>query len=172
MSAGLVTRSRVERSLAALEAISLALSMGGIVTMGAIVAPAIFRTVPAPYSGDGMAVAFARYDRAALAALVVALLMEAARAVVVKRVSRADRARLAFVGVALVMAAFIALRITPAIAALHAQGAMRGVGELGEQLEAIHVLASRAGKVELAFEALVLVMLVVRPRDVGDRDDA
>jgi len=128
--------------------------------MGAIVAPAIFRTIPAPYSGDGMAVAFARFDRVAIGLLAVALLAEAGRGLFERRIGRWDRVRLSCVGVALLATVFVAMKVTPAIAALHVAGAMRGVGELGERLEAIHALASRVGKGTLACELGAMILLL------------
>jgi len=133
--------------------------LGGLLVLGALVAPIVFHVVPAPASGDAMALVFRRFDRAALACAAVLGLVEAARA----RASAPDYPRIACVAIAAISALILALKITPEIADLHASGAIRGVGALGEALDRAHDWATRLGKLE-ALALLLIIGLHLRKR--------
>jgi hypothetical protein len=123
--------------------------MGGILVTGALVAPVVFHRVPAPTSGDAMTEVFMRFDRVALGIAAALVFLEVTLAFVRKPLHRIDAARLlltiALVGLIVTGASWI----SPAIAALHQAGAIRGIGEGGAEIERLHVVAKRIGVAEL-----------------------
>lgn len=147
---------------AAVYVLAVALWAGGLTVLGAIVAPAVFRIVPAPASADAMTVVFGRFDRVAMACAAVALVAEATLAKSGGRVERVDVVRAAALVVAGALAIAVGAWLSPGIAALHRAGAIRGLGEGGLALERLHRLAEAAGKGELALLATVVVLLLVR----------
>ena len=151
---------------------AIVLWAGGLVVLGAIVAPTVFRIVPAPTSADAMTVVFRRFDRVVMACSAVALLCEAALARFGGRITRLDLAR----GLTLVLATALGLTVgahlSPTIEALHRAGAVRGLGDGGLALERAHRLAEAAAKGELLLLTVGLALLVarlVRPNSGGDR---
>jgi hypothetical protein len=111
-----------------------------MVALGACAAPAVFRLTPAPFSGDAMGTAFARFDNLALGAAVVLLGAEVARTWAAGPRARSLAARVRRI-VAVLLAAGAAiggLSLTPHINALHRAGAQRGVGEQGAELDRVH----------------------------------
>src|SRR5688572_13404979 len=82
--------------VAAIYLLALALWLGGLVVLGAIVAPTVFRIVPAPTSADAMTVVFRRFDVIAIAAGVVALVSEALFALRGPKPLRSDLVRALF----------------------------------------------------------------------------
>jgi len=145
--------------------LAASLWLGGLLALGAFVAPIVFHVVPAPASGDAMTLVFARYDRAALACAAVVGVAEAVRARV-GGVQKIDVARIACAVIATACAFIIAVKISPAIAELHAQGAVRGIGPLGEALDRTHDWATRLGKVE-SLALAVLIALHLASRRIG-----
>ena len=88
--------------------------LGGMLTLGALVAPVIFRMVPAPTSGDAISVVFLRFDRLAVLAGCVLLLAEAARAQApVTARAALDRLRIAAVLAATGLALLTAMVVAP-----------------------------------------------------------
>jgi uncharacterized membrane protein len=156
------------RTLLVVYALALALWMGGLVVLGAIVAPTVFGIVPAPTSADAMTVVFRRFDVVAMSSALVALVAEAGLAFTTRgsgaggRTRRIDLVR----GGATVLAALLAmiegLHLAPAIQALHRDGAVRGFGDSGRELERLHRLAESAAKAELFLLLLAFVLLVLR----------
>lgn len=151
MQAARVAPSRVVvGSIAAVQLLALAVWAGGLLALGAIVAPIVFRVVPAPTNADAMTLVFRRFDVVAMASAVVALVAEAAFAVRGGKVTRVDLLR----GLCLVGAAGLAIAIgawlSPAIADLHRAGAVRGSGEGGLALDRLHHLAEALAKGEIA----------------------
>jgi hypothetical protein len=144
-----------------------------MIALGACAAPFVFRMTPAPSSGDAMAAAFARFDRISVAGSVVLLAAEVTRTFIARRDPRSLLARLrrlvaiAFAG----CTAYLALLITPAIASLHAGGAVRGEGEEGQRLDAIHKRAELVGKIELGLGVAIIGMHVFTLRQRRDDDD-
>jgi uncharacterized membrane protein len=119
---------RVLRLLLTVEAVAVAIWLGGVVVVSAVVAPVVFGTVPAPASADAMVVVFERTSRIAMTASVLALLCEVAASRLRPHVGLHDLAR---ASVLALMAAFAIAEgavFTPRIADLHRQGAIRGDG--------------------------------------------
>ena len=148
-------------AIAVLELTVLAVWGGGLVALGAIAAPTVFGIVPAPSSADAMTVVFRRFDRVAITCAAIALACEVA-AVLKARVRTPDLVR----GAAAVLAAGLAIVegawLSPAIEALHRQGAIRGLGDAGLALERTHRLAETAGKGQLLLLFVTLVLVVER----------
>jgi len=136
-------------TISIVQLLSIAVWAGGLLALGAIVAPIVFRVVPAPTSADAMTLVFRRFDGVAIACAVIALVAEAAFALRGGRATRADLAR----GVCLVGATLLAITIgawlSPGIADLHRGGAVRHVGEAGQALERLHRLAELLAKGEI-----------------------
>src|SRR6185312_12152061 len=133
--------ARMKPSVVRLVAGSLALLaagvwLGGIVVLGAVVAPTVFGIVPAPTSADAMTIVFTSFDKIAMTAAAIIAVCEVvgtrARA---KSPARIDIARLAVIGVAGALAVVQGLWLSPTIVALHRAGAVRGSGELGMKLD-------------------------------------
>lgn len=132
--------------------------LGGLVVLGALVAPTVFRIVPMPSSADAMTVIFVSFDKLAMMSAAIVAVAEVVRSRTDPRpVTRTDVARLAVVALAGGLACVQGLWLSPAIVALHRQGALRGLGALGERLERFHAWSERCGKTE----SLLLVVLVV-----------
>jgi hypothetical protein len=131
---------------------------GGLLVLGAVVAPTVFHNVPAPFSADAMTLVFRRFDRIALACSAVAAVLEGFR-LVMEKPDRIARLRVGALASAAAAAGVEALVFSPAIESLHQEGAIRGVGPLGERLALLHGWAERAAKTELllllAYIALV-----------------
>lgn len=148
----------VVAGIAAVQLLALAVWAGGLLALGAVVAPIVFRVVPAPTSADAMTLVFRRFDVVAIVCATIALVAEAAFALRGGKVSRADLAR----GLCLVLAAALAITIgtwlSPGISDLHRSGAIRGIGEPGLALERLHHLAEALAKAEivLLFASFVL----------------
>lgn len=171
-------RFQVERVAATLAVLAAGVSVGGMVALGACAAPFVFRLTPAPYSGDAMGAAFARFDQIALGAAVIVLAAEVARTWAAGGRSRRVMPRVRRFAAFLLAgcAAYIGLALTPQINDLHRKGVRRGVGAEGDVLEAVHRRAESVGKVEtglgVALIALhVFTLGVRRPEDEDDDDE-
>lgn len=132
--------------------------LGGMVVLGAIVAPTVFHTIPAPGGADAMTLVFRRYDRIAIAASAIVLLCEAGLATVTRTARDAVRSFTCIV--MSVLAIYEGTLLSPKIEALHLAGALRGLGDLGLELDRAHHQAELLGKSELAFGVLYIVLLV------------
>lgn len=147
--------TRLSTSLSFLSSVALSLWFGGLVVLGAVVAPIVFRTVHAPTSADAMTLVFSRFDQLKVGAAMVALLAETLRIRAADHVGRLCALR----GAALLLGASLALTgatlVTPTVAGLHRGGAVRNVGPEGQKLERYHRLAEGMAKAELA--ALLVV---------------
>lgn len=155
-------RRPVVVSVAVVYMLAIALWAGGLAVLGAVVAPTVFRIVPAPASADAMTVVFGRFDGIAMTCAAIALVAEAALAVRGGKVTRLDLARGIAVTVAGALAIVVGAWLSPGIAALHRSGAVRGSGEPGLELERLHRLAEAAGKGELLLLLGVVVLLLVK----------
>ncbi|MFO0644591.1 MAG: DUF4149 domain-containing protein [Polyangiaceae bacterium] len=154
---------RVLRLLLTVEAVAVAIWLGGVVVVSAVVAPAVFGMVPAPASADAMVVVFERTSRIAMTASVLALLCEVAASRLRPQVGLHDLAR---ASVLALMAAFAIAEgaiFTPRIADLHRQGAIRGDGPLGERMESAHTGAEIAEKAQFALGIAFFGLLVAPP---------
>lgn len=142
------TRS-VVTTIAIVQLLSIAVWAGGLLALGALVAPIVFRVVPAPTSADAMTLVFGRFDGVAITCAVIALVAEAAFASRGGRSTRADLARGACLLGATALAIAIGSWLSPGIAGLHRGGAVRHVGEAGQELERLHKLAELLAKGEI-----------------------
>jgi uncharacterized membrane protein len=140
--------------------VAAAVWLGGLLALGAIVAPIVFTMIPRPEAADAMTVVFARFDVVSVGCVVAILASEALRATGKQTIGRYDLARMGTAAVGAVLVLLEAVWITPAIVALHRGGAVRGIGAAGQELERMHALAETCGKAQAAF-ALALIGLVV-----------
>jgi hypothetical protein len=157
----------VVTTIAVVQLLAVAVWAGGLLALGAVVAPIVFRVVPAPTSADAMTLVFGRFDAVAITCAAVALVAEAAFAVRGGRIARADIAR----AVGLVGAAGLAIAIgawlSPGIAALHRAGAVRGLNDAGLALERLHRLAETLAKTEIVLLLAVFSLSVVKASRPG-----
>jgi hypothetical protein len=153
---------QVERGATGAAVLAIGLWIGGLVALGACAAPFVFQRTPAPYSGDAMGAAFARFDSITLGCAVVLLGAEATRTWASGKRGRTTVARVRRVlGVVLAAAAaYVAMACTPQIQALHAAGVRRNDGPQGVELERIHKTAELVGKLELAGGAALIFLHV------------
>jgi len=142
--------------------LALALWLGGLVALGALVAPVVFSRVSMPWSADAMTVIFRRFDMVAMVSAALVLLTEAVRAIAgVPRFARVDRLRAAVSTLAAAAAVYEGASVSPRIAMLHAEGAIRGMGSAGMELSKLHDLAELLGKTEVVLLVVVVVLHVV-----------
>jgi hypothetical protein len=164
----------VDRVAAGVASLALAVWLGGLVALGAIAAPIVFAVAPFPQNADAMTLVFRRFDLVAMACAAVVLGSEALRAALRRgpwMSSRADLARAAASALASAAAVYEAIVISPRIAALHAAGAVRGLGPLGVELARRHDDAETCGKTQLALLALVVVLHAVGRAPRRERTD-
>jgi uncharacterized membrane protein len=154
--------ARVRVAVATIYVLAIAAWAGGLVVLGAIVAPTVFRIVPAPSSADAMTVVFGRFDAVAMTSAAIALVAEATLFLKDGRPARLDLVRGGAAVVASVLAIVVGAWLSPGIAALHRNGAVRGLNEAGIELERLHRLAESAGKTQLALLLVVLVLLLAK----------
>lgn len=134
--------------------------LGGLVVLGAVVAPIVFREVPAPSSADAMTIVFVTFDKIAISAAAIVAVAEVIRFRAERGpIGRVDIARLAVIAISGTLAIVQGTFLSPAIVALHRDGAIRGLGPSGERLERIHEWSERCGKTE-SFLLVVLVVLL------------
>ena len=143
---------------------ALSVWMGGLLVLGAIVAPTVFRIVPAPTSADAMTIVFRKFDAVAISCALVCLFSEAVLAWRGGKATRLDVARSVLVALASACAITVGAWLSPSIQALHRSGAVRNVGADGLELERLHRIAESTAKTEVAFLAAVLVLTLLRAR--------
>jgi uncharacterized membrane protein len=161
------------RITSTLALVAAAVWVGGMLTLGALVAPVVFTMIPAPGAADAMTVVFERFDTVALVCVAVIVASEACRSVGAtldlrpgsgaaspEDIGRLDLARMATGAFGAALVLLQALWITPVIAALHRGGAIRGVGAEGLELDRIHGYAETCGKAQ-AIVGLALIALHV-----------
>jgi hypothetical protein len=141
--------------------LALAVWLGGLVALGALVAPVIFSRVSMPSSADAMTVVFQRFDTVAMTSAAALLLTEAVRAVARVPFAPLDHARAGVSVLAAAAAVYEGASISPRIAMLHAEGAIRGVGSAGMELAKLHGVAELLGKTEVALLVAIVVLHVV-----------
>lgn len=167
-------RDRADRAAATVATIAAGLIVGGMVALGACAAPMVFQLTPAPFSGNAMGAAFARFDRLAIGATCALLAAEVVRTFLARRsrprvIERVRR----FSGMLLAGAvAYVGLSLSPTINELHTQGVRRGEGEAGARLEAIHARAEMVGKLQVGLGLLCigLHIFTIRGRSEDDED--
>jgi len=153
--------------------VALTVWVGGLLALGAIVAPVAFGTLPRDLAAGMMAIAFARFDKVAMGAAAVVLGSEAWRlrgsAAVV--LDRASMARVIVSVIVTGLACADGLWLTPTITTLHTQGAVRGVGEAGAALASAHALAEQSGKAQVLLAiALIALHVYTLPSRKAARD--
>ena len=154
----------LRRVLAAIAMLALAVWLGGLVALGALVAPVVFSRVSMPYSADAMTVIFQRFDLVAMSCAAVLLATEAVRAVARVPFARWDHARAGASVLAAASAVYEGVSVSPRIAELHAAGAIRGLGAAGVELATLHSRAELLGKTELLLLVGVVVLHAVTAR--------
>lgn len=151
-------RIRLAATIAAL--LAAGVWLGGIFVLGAIVAPTVFREVPMPGSADAMTHVFVSFDRLAMSAAAVVAVAEVVRMRFGDAApNRLDVARLASATLAGACAIVQGLWLSPAIVSLHQRGAIRGLGDLGLELERVHAWSERTGKTEALLVAVFIGLL-------------
>ena len=154
------TRNGLRVAVSVISLLAAAIWLGGILVLGAIVAPIVFHTVHAPDSADAMTKVFLTFDKVAMSSAVVIALTEAARSRF-GPIRTVDVLRLIAALLASTLAFTQGLWLSPRIAELHAQGAIRNVGDLGLALESVHKTSELCGKSEslvlVAFFALAIM---------------
>jgi hypothetical protein len=149
------------RGASAIAMLAVALWLGGLVALGALVAPVVFSRVSMPYSADAMTVIFRRFDLVAMGCAAALLATEAVRAIARLPFTRLDHLRAGVSALAAAAAVYEGTAVSPRIAGLHAAGVVRGMGEAGLQLSRLHDLAELLGKTEVVLLAVVVVLHVL-----------
>jgi hypothetical protein len=148
-----------ERATASLGLLAIAVWLGGLVALGALAAPVVFSVAPWPASADAMSIVFRRFDHLAMACAVLVLVAEVAGSLM--RPSRIVRLRTLVATLAAGVAAVEGTAISPRIAQLHADGAIRGVGIPGRELARLHDWAEVCGKAQVALLVALVVLHVL-----------
>lgn len=163
-----------DRLASTIAVLTTAALVGGLVTLGACAAPFVFKLAPAPFAGDAMGAAFARFDTIAVGGAAVLLAAEVARTYIGRHDRRSAIARIRrLVSIAFASCVvYVAATITPAINDLHKAGAVRGEGENGARLQVLHDRAVLAGKIEAVLGLLIVGLHVFTPRRRPEDEEA
>ena len=167
VSPSLDLRLAAVRVASSLSLLAVAVWLGGLVALGALAAPVVFRIVSYPSNADAMTLVFRRFDLVAMACSAALLSSEAVRPALRVRLSTVDHVRAALSVVAAGLAVFEATRVSPRIADLHAGGAVRGLGPTGIELSRLHDIAETCGKAQLLVLAVIVVLHVVALSSLG-----
>jgi hypothetical protein len=154
-----VNSAAIRLAVQSLALLAAGVWLGGILVLGAIVAPTVFREVPAPTSADAMTLVFTTFDKLAMTCAAVIAVCEVVRFRIDRpeKIDRVDIARLATIAIAGALAVVQGTWLSPTIISLHQNGAIRGLGPLGDKLDRIHAWSERCGKTE----SLLLIVLIV-----------
>jgi choline dehydrogenase-like flavoprotein len=155
------TRRAVPAVASVVGTLAVAVWLGGLLALGAVVAPLVFANVSFPQSADAMTLVFRRFDGVAMTCAALAMASEAVKVAARADFRRLDHLRAGVTVVASVLAVVEGTLVSPRIAALHAAGVMRGMGTAGETLSRLHDVAEALGKTEVVLLAVVLALLVV-----------
>ena len=154
----------------------MAIWVGGLVALGACAAPIVFRVVQAPLSGDAMGAVFQRFDGIAIACGVVLLGCEAMRirfepssSYATRNMRLAARTRTALAILAAAAAIYGGVELSPKTVALHAGGAVRGLGADGTELERLHRWAESVAKLEVTAGLVLLALHVTTLRRAQEK---
>jgi hypothetical protein len=156
-------KKAIDPALEAVALLAIAVWLGGFATLGAVVAPLVFGIVAAPASADAMTAVFRRFDSIAIGCAVVVLVVEGAHATLRRPIFRRDLVRGALTVGAAALAIVEAMVVSPHIERLHREGAIRGLGAAGLELDSVHHLAESLAKTELTLLVVVLVLHAFRP---------
>lgn len=141
----------------AMALLAVSLWLGGLFALGAIAAPIVFRHMSFPANADAMIMVFQRFDLVAMSCAAIVLAAEAMRAAARLPFRPSDPMRAGLSALAGALAVLEGTHVSPRIAALHAAGAVRGVGVDGTELARLHDVAEWCGKAQ----ALLLVAIVL-----------
>ncbi len=166
-------RGLVDRIAATVAVLCAGSMFGGLIALGACAAPMVFSLAPAPFSGNAMVAAFARWDRVAVGASGALLVCEIVRTWAARGRSRqvVHRVRRIAAILAALCAVYIGTSLSPQINGLHAAGVHRGDGERGAELDAIHKRAELVGKLEAALALALVALHVFTLRTRDDEED-
>jgi Domain of unknown function (DUF4149) len=153
-----MTLRRVSGAVALL---ALAVWLGGLLALGALVAPVVFSRVSMPSSADAMTVIFQRFDRVAMSCAAAVLGAEAARVIARVRFAWPDHLRAGVSVLAALAAVYEGTSVSPRIVELHVAGAVRGLGTAGMELATLHDRAEVLGKTEVFLLAVAVVLHAV-----------
>jgi hypothetical protein len=159
----------MRRAAASVSLVAVAVWLGGLLALGAIAAPVVFSMVSMPSSADAMTIVFRRFDQVAMACAALVLASEAVGALARvgrepatrRRFAPVDGARAAVGVAAAALAVFEGTHVSPRIAALHAGGAIRGLGAAGQELSHLHDIAQLCAKTEIVLLVALVVLHVV-----------
>lgn len=171
-------RAVVDRVAASIAVLCAGALVGGLVALGAGAAPLVFGMLPRPLAGNVMGAIFSRWDRVAMGLSGALLVAEIARTWAARGRARQLPARVRRIAAILVAlcAAYIGTALSPRILELHRGGVVRGEGEQGAELEAVHRRAELVGKIEMAFAvglvALHVFTLQARRDEEEEEEDA
>jgi hypothetical protein len=136
---------------------------GGLLALGAIVAPTVFRSGISG-AADVMTTIFTRFDRVAIALVLTGLTAEAISVAV--RGGPLSRLRVARGALLVLFSLAVAGQsgvLSPTIARMHREGVVRNVGARGAEFDRVHQWSSRVGKLA------VLLALGVVAAALADR---
>jgi hypothetical protein len=154
--------SSVRRAAAVVALLAVAVWLGGLIALGALVAPVVFTVVSMPWSADAMTLVFRRFDAVAMVCAAALLASEAILALTSPvRFARVDHLRAGVSLLAAIAVVYEGTAVSPRIATLHQAGAVRGLGDAGIELARLHTVAEACGKIEVVLLALVVVLQVV-----------
>jgi hypothetical protein len=157
-----VSRSLALRRATAVAAlVAVAVWLGGLLALGAIAAPVVFSTIAMPASADAMTVVFRRFDVVSMACAAILLATEATHVLARVPLARVDHVRAGASVLAAALAVLEGASVSPRIAALHAGGAIRGLGPAGTELARLHDVAEWCGKTEVALLVGIVVAQVL-----------
>lgn len=145
--------------------LAVAVWLGGLLALGAIVAPIVFGNVSFPQSADAMTLVFRRFDMVAMTCAAIAMAAEAAKVAVRVPFVWTDHLRAGLTVVGAILAVIEGSLVSPRIAALHHAGVVRGMGAAGETLSHLHDIAEALGKTEVVLLAVILGLLAVASKD-------
>jgi hypothetical protein len=149
------------RATAVAGLLAVAVWLGGLLALGAIAAPVVFTVGSMPGAADAMTIVFQRFDLLAMSCAAVLLASEAGRALARLPFARLDHVRAGVSVLAAAAAVLEGTNVSPRIAALHAAGAIRGMGSAGRELARLHDLAELCGKTQVVLLVAVVILQVV-----------
>lgn len=148
-----------------LEHLGLAVLIGGMLALGAFVAPTLFHHLPLQQAGQMMTMIFRRYDMVILAGILMLVAGECLRLLVLGLPTFIiARLRLLLVMLLTGIAVFSLWRLHPQLEAYQRQGVTRGIGIAGQQFDRMHRQSETLYKTQMLLAVLVLLFLVCPQR--------
>ena len=151
----------MQRAASTIALLAVAVWLGGLVALGAVVAPIVFSRVSFPSNADAMLLVFRRFDLVAMSCAAILLATEAARALVRPGWGLSDYSRAGVSALAASLAVFEGTHVSPRIAELHAAGAVRGLGAAGIELSQLHDWAEWCATAQLGLLTAVIALQVL-----------